>query len=26
VLGVVERLEENQRGRVWDWAGKEVVW
>ena len=26
VLGVVERLEEDQRGRVWDWAGKEVVW
>ena len=26
VLGVVERLEENQRGRVWDWAGEEVIW
>ena len=26
VLGVVERLEEGQRGRVWDWAGKEVIW
>ena len=26
VLGVVQRLEEGQRGRVWDWAGKEVVW
>ncbi|KAF9647050.1 NAD(P)-binding protein [Thelephora ganbajun] len=26
VLSVVERLEEDQRGRVWDWAGKEIVW
>ena len=26
VLGVVERLGEDQRGRVWDWAGEEVVW
>ena len=26
VLGVVERLREDQRGRVWDWAGKEVEW
>jgi NAD(P)-dependent dehydrogenase (short-subunit alcohol dehydrogenase family) len=25
VLGVVEKLEENQRGRVWDWAGEEVI-
>lgn len=26
VLSVVEKLEEGQRGRVWDWAGKEVIW
>ena len=26
VLGVVERLGEEQRGKVWDWAGKEVIW
>ena len=26
VLDVVERLEESQRGRVWDWAGSEVIW
>ena len=26
VLDVVERLEEDQRGRVLDWAGNEVVW
>ena len=26
VLGVVERLREDQRGRVWDWTNKEVVW
>jgi NAD(P)-dependent dehydrogenase (short-subunit alcohol dehydrogenase family) len=26
VLNVVERLGEDQRGRVWDWAGNEVVW
>ena len=26
VLDVVGKLEEDQRGRVWDWAGNEVVW
>jgi len=26
VLDVVEGLREDQRGAVWDWAGKEVVW
>jgi NAD(P)-dependent dehydrogenase (short-subunit alcohol dehydrogenase family) len=26
VLTVVEGLNEHSRGRVWDWAGKEVVW
>ena len=26
VLDIVGKLEEGQRGRVWDWAGNEVVW
>ena len=26
VLDVVEKLGEDQRGRVWDWAGNEVIW
>lgn len=26
VLDVVEGLKANQRGRIWDWAGNEVVW
>ncbi|KAF9782605.1 hypothetical protein BJ322DRAFT_1110487 [Thelephora terrestris] len=26
VLGVVEELREDQRGKVWDWAGKRIVW
>ncbi|KAJ8518357.1 hypothetical protein ONZ45_g4561 [Pleurotus djamor] len=26
VVGVVEQLQVNQRGKVWDWAGKEVPW
>ncbi|KAL0949541.1 hypothetical protein HGRIS_009590 [Hohenbuehelia grisea] len=26
VVGVVEKLKAEQRGRVWDWAGKEVPW
>ena len=26
VLDVVEKLKEDQRGKVWDWAGEEVAW
>lgn len=26
LINVVENLATNQRGKVWDWAGKEIAW
>jgi hypothetical protein len=26
LIDVVANLKDNQRGKVWDWAGKQVPW